>query len=422
MSPSVFSRFGRVSRLAALLLVTATLVACDSGDAGGKIEEARVVYAQGRLDEAEQLYEEALESEPDNAFALVGLANIHLDRTNLEAAARRFDRLDELELDRRSEQLVERARLRYNRLVYDRARGQGPASPADPGAYEESLIGLFNAEGNPRHASELVELFVLQARRSLGVTDPTEPVLPTSAYVQDAPLDVLRNAQAAYQRLTQRDPRLRRVLNPPDAIRQEAEAMGLALQLKIFEREVDERFNALLRGPLTQEGRFDAARNQFRIAFTSPEPFLGERPAEGEALDEFRQQLALTLVIEELTDHAYRIRGRERGTHRPLQLGHTREEVEQAYAAIDVVSFDFSREGIVTMEVLAPYSLLPRTVYRLDQYVAWLATQPAQGPGTGTGMGTGVPEFEEGTGMGLPLDDFGELPGGEGVVEAETSE
>ena len=108
--------------------------------------------------------------------------------------------------------LAERARERYLELVYDQSKGGGPADPADAAAYEEALIGLFNLRANQIHAEELVDLFIRQARGALGVSDPSRSLAPNSAHVQDASLEQLESARLGYQRFTERDPRLTRVL------------------------------------------------------------------------------------------------------------------------------------------------------------------------------------------------------------------
>jgi hypothetical protein len=114
----------------------------------------------------------------------------------------------------------------------------------------------------------------------------------------------------------------------------------------------------------------------------------------------FQQDLVITVTVEELWDYANRVQGRERPeTERAQALGgRNQSRVVEAYSGVEVESFEFARNGHVSLVVMVPYHLLPDTAYRLGQYLDWLATQEAQRPSEGAdGTGQGV---EAGTGAG----------------------
>ncbi|MBN1944587.1 MAG: hypothetical protein JW797_02880 [Bradymonadales bacterium] len=396
-------RIATTALLVAIILPAATWWSCERST-GDQITRARTAYAQNRLDEALQLFSAVLEEDGSNVEALVGVANIHVDRRELELAAQQLAVLDRLELDRREEVLVRQVRRRYLLLLFDRSRGAGPVAPTDPERYEEALIGLFNLEGTEQYRTELINWFAYNARKTLAVADVTAPLAPDSSYLDSARLDQLESALAGYQRLTERDPRVTRVLRLPGDLQVEAEVMVLALRYLIFERNFLARFQSTLMPGLMESGRFDPATGMIRIELV--EQLEGEIPSQ-EEMDAFRAAVARDLVIDELTTLAYIARDLERGDNPPLVVGQSVTEVEEAYAGILIETFEIARNRQVTVHVLAPYPLLVQTASRLEQYLDWLArrgqeipTPPGTAPGAepGTGAGTGQPaEPPEGT-------------------------
>lgn len=364
------------------LVVAAMAATCSRGDTGNTLQEARIAYGRRDLPKAEQLFNQVLEEEPDNAFALIGLTEIYLDRGQLDRADETLDRLGTMELDVQGERLYNAALERYLGFVYDNSRGDGPLNPADPAAYEEALIGLFNlADDTEPYNDDLVQLFLYEARGALGMVDPTEP--PGPAYILDASLEQLEAARDAYSRFVEHDDRLTRVLDVPDAIRTEATDMLTAIEFAVFRREFRERFNEQLRPALVEAERWLPDRDMIRIVAelnpTTPAPDADDEP---EARAAWENDVELYVVVRDLTELAYQAKGLERGNDM-RQLGSSLEELQENYAGIERVSFEVNRDGVVTLEVLVPYHILLNTAYQLERYLAWRAEHPREPEGTG---------------------------------------
>lgn len=387
---------------ASLALGAALLVAgCDSGGGSeGKLTEARTAWMRGDLDRAEALFLEVQEAEPDNVQALVGLADIYLDRNEIDKAAVQFARLEQVELSRRDETLVQQRRQRYLSVVLEQARGEGAANPADPEAYEEALIGLYNIDGDDELGAEIVLRLAYEARRALGAAEVTEPLSPDSDVIARATVEQLEAGRAAYERLAERDPRLTLVLNVPAEVRGEALGMVAALKEIIFERRFTARFESNVKAGLIEAERFVEESNVIRILFQ--DQYEGPRLTSDEEQAAFRDSIALPLIVGELGALTCEVQGGECLEIVPrVAFGRNEAEIVEFFVGYEVVNFEMARDGAYTIEITVPYALLTKTAYRLGEYREWLSTRP-EGTGAGVAGGTGTGAPPGGTGTGAP--------------------
>ena len=384
----------------ALVLCAATalcLASCEKASGvADLIEEARVQQFQGRTDEAIALYEQVLEQEAENTDALLGLTNLHIGANDLEAARIRFETLEGLELTPRDAQLVEQTRLRLYGLIYEEAKGDGPYAPADGEQYETALIALYNAEPNEERALEIANRFAFLARQALGVHDPTQPTSQSREALAGATDTQLTAALSGYGRFTERDPRLRRVLNPPDAIEAEATAMVALIEEELFLREFARQFQATKREELIALEGFLPDTNMLRIFLQ--DQYQGP-DLEGDSLEQFRDTQALRIVMDNLNGLAYQVRGAAmEGYPMPpaILYGENQAEVAGFFEGYQIANFEMTRRGQVTLEVLIPIDLLYKAAYRQEEFIAYVRNRRAQ-EGTGSAA-----EPEEGTGAPAP--------------------
>jgi len=389
------------------LLVAGMLAAtaCDSGGGGsdGEIQdlltEARVAMFSDDFEGAAEIFNRVLEVDSENVTALVGLAGIHIENNDLPAAGSVFARLDEMELSTSDEVAVQQSRERYLRLVYDGARGDGPANPADAASYEEALIGLFNINPTDDLEREIANRFVYSARAALGVSDVTESLLQNSAIVREATVDQMRAAIEAYKRITERDPRVRRVVNFSEPDSQEAEAMVALLEFNVHAREFRTAFESTVQATLVEAGGFDAATNTFTIFLN--DTFEGQIPAAGPERDALRDGIARQLAVTQLTSLYFQVRQIEQ----PADLaappaavfGRTDAERLEFFSALEVPTFEVARGGAVTIEVRVPFHLFHQTAFLLEQYLEYRAARMSEGTGAAAPEGTGAEATPEGT-------------------------
>lgn len=370
----------RIAFVAALIAVSS---GCEKGaNVADTLVEARTAAWQGETDQAIALYEQVLEMDSGNVPALLGLADIHIEAGDLDAAQGRFETLAGLELDTGDEQRVSQARLRLWQLVYEQTKGDGPTNPADPAQYEEALIALFNDDSTPELAQEVSERLVFLARQAIGAADPTAPQALDPSTIQGATLEQLNAGREAYRLMTERDPRLRRVLVLPEEIRNEAEGMIVLIGVRIFDIGFTELFNTSVREELVQLEGFLPDANRFRL-FLQTE-IEGEAP-DGEAMDSFRNSQALMLVAQNMNDLGFRIRGDSVSDVQAPSAriyGQTPVEVAQFFAGFEVANFELTRRGQLTLEVLVPFHVLLKTAFRQQEYIDWYRTRPTEGTGS----------------------------------------
>jgi tetratricopeptide (TPR) repeat protein len=86
----------RVSRLGAVVLIVATLVACGSSKkpaatrAADAVQKGLAAHVAGRVDEALAEYDKALKIEPNNTFALYNIGLIAQTRGDMAEAEKRY--------------------------------------------------------------------------------------------------------------------------------------------------------------------------------------------------------------------------------------------------------------------------------------------------------------------------------------------
>ena len=406
--------FPNVASLVIVASLASVPMGCDkSADVTEILAEARTAAFQGNTEQAIASYEQVLEIEPQNVSALLGIADIYIQEGSLNEARVPFEQLDTLELMPSDQQRVGQSRNRLWRLIYDDSKGEGPANPADAASYEDAIINLYNADPTEALALEISQRFVYEARRALGAADVTVPLSQNEGLLEAATADQLRAGLAGYQRLTQRDERLLRVLLTDEDIRREAEAMEVILTERVFFSDFTQLFEANTREQLVAVEGFLPETNMFRI-------FLGDQydgpRLEGEELEQFKAAQALRIVLQQLNTLALQVRGESAAgiPNPPARLfGEGQAEIAAFFAGFEVVSFEIARRGEVTLEVLIPFDLLLKTAYRQEEYIAWWKEQHPEGvtpptvqarEGTGEGTGDGVtapiPTVPQGEGTG----------------------
>ena len=397
------TRFPRLTSWVLAATLATLAVGCAKGaDVTEILAEARTAAFQGNLEEAIAAYERVLEIEPENVSALLGLADIEIQQGNLDGARAHHEILGTLELIPSDQQRVDQSRNRLWQLIYDQSKGDGPANPADPEQYENAIINLYNADPSEERALEISQRFAFVARAALGAEDVTVPMSQNQALLDAATIEQIRAALAAYRRLITRDPRLMRVLLTDEEIRREAEAMEVILTERVFLSDFATLFETNTREQLIAVEGFVADTNKLRLLLE--DQYDGPRLAEDE-LEQFKETQALLVVIQNLNSLALQVRGAEAEgiPNPPMRLfGEGQAQIAEFFAGYEIVSFEMTRRGQVTLEVLIPLDLLLKTAYRQEEYIEWWKAQHAQ-EGTGSGAPV-VPEEgapaapEEGTG------------------------
>ena len=281
--------------------------------------EANRLVAYGDNDGARQILENLYADHPNDEHVLIDLGAFYVDQGELDNARPIVESLRTLELGTNDSRRAEDVERDYLEAIYGLSRGDGPANPADPVAYEETLIARINLdEGhNEDVLAEYIEFLVIGARRALDV--PIDERIPVSED-EDGPIDRATPEQARaaleyFSLLQGRDERLEIELELPSEIRREIRQTFPTLELKVFLDSFDTAWRDQHRRRFENEGRFSTATGEFTISFAGE---LMPDLTEDTTVERLTGRAQTVYAREIATDLAYELSEVERGDDEPL--------------------------------------------------------------------------------------------------------
>ena len=277
---------------------------------------------------------------------------------NLTRAAEVFATLDTLELRGTDRGRVDTEKRRFFQRIYDDARGNAPANPANAADYERGIIGLINLERTGPLLDEYNEYLIMQARAALGASPELALDSRAASSVAAASAEQAAASIVFLDRLINGDERAQVRTPPEGSMALEANALRTALQLKLFEAEFDARWSTRFRDAFAQAGRYDAASNRFTIRYSGP---FREGLSAADPPDVLLHQAQTWHAREIATDLAYELAGVARDGADPLPFRVT----EFATATATEVTTD--EAGNFTFLLGLPYATVQKGGYLLEE-------------------------------------------------------
>lgn len=323
--------------------------------------EASTLAQMGQLEEARAIFESVRETNPTSPDVLIRYAGFLIDTDDLDGAAAFFETLDGMELRGTDRGRANTERRRYYQAMYDGARGEGPAGPAEPERYETAVIGLINVERAGPMLAEYNQYLIMQARASLGWSPEDRIPLARVVEVVDSVSEQQARAALGFlDRLIEGDDRaeVRGELDHPDL--EEGETLRTTIRVKLFRDEFDTRWSTRYRDAFVRDDRYDAATNSFTIRYAGPFELEAVEPS----LARLTYHAQTWHAREIVTNMAYELATLDRDGAPPLPF----DTPDFADTVASNVGSD--AENNFVFELRIPYATVQRGAYLLHRRLA----------------------------------------------------
>ncbi len=349
----------RIRHITYLLACAALFLGCQEDKSERVLLiEASTLAQTGHLEEARAIFESVREANPTSPDVLIRYAGFLIDTGDLAGAAGFFETLDGMELRGTDRGRANTERRRYYQAMYDGARGEGPAGPAEPEAYEAAVIGLINVERAGPMLGEYNRYLIMQARASLGWSPEDRIPLNNVVEVVDSVSEQQARAALGFlDRLIEGDDRaeVREELEPADL--EECETLRTTIRVKLFRDEFNTRWSTRYRDAFVRDGRFDVETNQFTVRYAGAYEIEAIEPS----LARLTYHAQTWHAREIVTDIAYELAALERDDAAPLPFS----TPDFANTIVSDVGSDAESNFVFNLAI--PYATVQQGAYLLHR-------------------------------------------------------